>query len=123
MGGNLEGRLRRLEAALRAEGGRACSCSGPLVLWPGEEQTDTACPLCGRERTVLRVEYKTPVPLEPEEQKKDLEYLTPEQRKEIEERVVAGETTIFLPPREGDRTPGGGLQEYHKALREKLLKE
>ena len=63
---NVEGRLRKLEEQRKAEAASGCSCSGPLVLWPGEEQTDTACPVCGRERTVLKVTYSSSP--EPEEQ-------------------------------------------------------
>lgn len=113
MGGNLEGRLRRLEAALRAEGGRACSCSEPMVLWPGEEQTDTACPVCSRERTVLRVEYVSPG--EPEEQREALESLTPEQRKEAEERMLAGETvTLEAEPEDCPPPPKYKYSRFYK---------
>ncbi len=109
---NVEGRLRKLEEQRKAEAASGCYCPGRnlLVVWPGQEEADSTCPVCGRERTVLRVEYVSPG--EPEEQREALESLTPEQRKEAEERMLAGETVTLEAEPEDCPPPPGGLRKY-----------
>lgn len=73
---NFESRLKRLE---EKTGSGECTCTGPLIIWPGQDQEDITCPKCGRERVVIRVVYAAPGG--PEGQAESLATLTPEMRK------------------------------------------
>jgi len=110
---SIESRLRRLETRRQAVAASPCSCNGPLVLWPGEEQEDITCPECGRPRTVVRVQYEDG---EPEEQREALESLTPEEKREAEEHMLAGETVILEVQSEDWPPPCKGLRKYRGRL-------